>query len=144
MSEKPDCGCYCSGDSIAPDAEECLYPAAVARIAELTATEDKLWRQLDNALKVLDAPVGCAYCDIRLPVSVWNVTEARVLIKEHVAICPGHPLRQLEAKAAKYDAGVAVIREKLQDASSGDDYPIVVSSLRFALRALDVEPQEEP
>ena len=155
MSEKPSCGCCALAavstgriaNSAVLDASACLYPAAAARIAELEAEAREHGAVYDRLANAVDSiPAGLMLAGG--PPYTLTFTEAAIrAIWESQQHRPG-VLESLEAKAAKYDAGVKAIQQKQYSlvgfGTTMAERGLYKQALQFALRALGAEPQEEP
>jgi len=65
-----------------------LSDEAVRLVTELVAERDELKRYVDKL------PTYCAYCGFEVPID----DEAASKISEHIATCPKHPMRNVEAE----------------------------------------------
>ncbi|HET6454969.1 MAG TPA: hypothetical protein VFI02_11245, partial [Armatimonadota bacterium] len=106
-----------------------LSDEAVRLVTELVAERDELKRYVDKL------PTYCAYCGFEVPID----DEAASKISEHIATCPKHPMRVIEAERDRLQAGAAVsecnrLRDLLQTCEAANK----CLSMRVDVQATDL------
>jgi len=112
------------------DEETIEYAAhAINQHEKLVAERDELKRYVDKL------PTYCAYCGFEVPID----DEAASKISEHIATCPKHPMRVIEAERDRLQAGAAVsecnrLRDLLQTCEAANK----CLSMRVDVQATDL------